>query len=239
MDGQEVLLNWQPEVGHWQREGITFEGERPCRTVELRAQRQGGAGPQGQPVSQPVQSWDRRTVVDWPMAEWAVNLRLHGRRIRGRNAQYPQQVFTERISQVVAPASRRTQRLAKRQEVMTWLVSRSMSERRGSCRGRAAGKDPLRRLVRQMELAPPAPRACSGWTIGPNAADRAMAPCWSIWKRLRGWTGCPTEKHKPGPTGCVLILAWRSVAETGLERRRKVPRRVRRQPSTWLTAGIG
>src|SRR5258708_8988516 len=88
------------------------------------------------------------------MGEWAVRLRLHVRRFRCRNAQCEQQVFTERMPQVVAPSSRRTQRVAKRQQVMTLLVSSSMSERLGRLLGLAAGKDTLLRLVRQMQPVP-------------------------------------------------------------------------------------
>src|ERR1700674_5238430 len=89
-------------------------------------------------------------VVDLPMGEWAVKLRLHVRRLRCRNAQCEQQVFTESMPQVVAPSRRQTQRVAKRQHVMTLLVSSSMSERLGRLLGLAAGKDTLLRLVRQM-----------------------------------------------------------------------------------------
>ncbi len=156
MDGQEVLMNLLPDAGNWQVEGITFEGETGCLTVELRAKRQGCACPQCQQESVHVHSWYTRTVVDLPMAEWAVKLRLHGRRFRCRNAQCTQQVFTERMPQVVAPSGRRTQRVAQRQRVLTLLVSSSMSERLGRLLGLAAGKDTLLRLVRQK---PPVPTA--------------------------------------------------------------------------------
>ena len=156
MDSQEVLLNVLPDVGNWRLEGITFEGGIGCLTVELRAKRQSCACPECQQESVHVHSWYTRTVVDLPMGEWAVKLRLHVRRFRCRNAQCEQQVFTERMPQVVAPSSRRTQRLAKRQQVMTLLASSSMSERLGRLLGLVAGKDTLRRLVRKVEPVPTA-----------------------------------------------------------------------------------
>jgi transposase len=156
MDGEEVLMNLLPDAGNWQLEGLTFESETGCLSVELRAKRQGCACPKCQQESVYVHSWYTRTVVDLPMGEWAVKLRLHVRRFRCRNAQCERQVFTERMSQVVAPSSRRTQRVAKRQQVMTLLVSSSMSERLGRLLGLAAGKDSLLRLVRQSEPDPTA-----------------------------------------------------------------------------------
>lgn len=156
MDGQEVLMKLLPDVGNWQLEGITFEAETGCLTVELRTKRQTCACPKCQQESVHVHSWYTRTVVDLPLGERAVKLRLHVRRFRCRNAQCAQQVFTERIPQVVAPSSRRTQRVAKRQQVMTLLVSSSMSERLGKLLGLAAGKDTLLRLVRQIQPVPTA-----------------------------------------------------------------------------------
>ena len=156
MDGQEVLINLLPDAGNWRLEGLTFAGETGSLTIELRAKRQSCACPTCQQVSEHVHSWYTRTVVDLPLAEWAVKLRLHVRRFRCRNAQCEQQVFTERMPQVVAPSSRRTQRVAKRQQVMTLLVSSSMSERLGRLLGLAAGKDTLLRLVRQMQPVPTA-----------------------------------------------------------------------------------
>jgi transposase len=156
MDSQEVLMKLLPDAGNWQLEGLTFAGETGCLTIELRAKRQGCACPQCQQVSEHVHSWYTRMVVDLPMGEWAVRLRLHVRRFRCRNAQCKQQVFTERMPQVVAPSSRRTQRVAQRQQVMTLMVSSSMSERLGRLLGLAAGKDTLLRLVRQMQPVPTA-----------------------------------------------------------------------------------
>ncbi len=143
MDGQEVLMNLLPDVGNWQLEGIRFEGETTCLTVERRAKRQGCACPKCQQVSVHVHSRYPRTVVDLPTAEWAVRLRLHVRRFRCRNGQCAQRVFTERIPQVVAPSGRRTQRVAKRQREMTLLVSSSKGERLSRLLGLAAGKDTL------------------------------------------------------------------------------------------------
>jgi len=141
MDGQDVLMNLLPDVGNWQLEGVTFEREIGRLTVELRAKRRGCACPACQQESVHVHSWYTRTVLDLPLAAWAVKLRLHVRRFRCRNEQCEQLVFTERMPQVVAPSSRRTQRAAKRQQVMTLLVSSSMGERLGRLLGLAAGKD--------------------------------------------------------------------------------------------------
>jgi hypothetical protein len=45
MDGQEVLMTLLPDVGNWQLEGITFEGQTQCLTFELCAKQRRCACP--------------------------------------------------------------------------------------------------------------------------------------------------------------------------------------------------
>src|SRR5262249_1898642 len=154
MDGQELLMYIVPDASNWQVEGITFETQTNSLTVALRAKQSGCACPNCQQVSGHVHSWYRRTVVDLPLAEWMVKLRLHVRRFRCGNEQCVQHIFTERMPQVVAPWGRRTRRVAQRQQVMTLLVSSSMGQRLSELVGMTGGIDTLLRLVRQIELEP-------------------------------------------------------------------------------------
>ena len=61
--------------------------------------------------SQSLHSRYVRIVADLPWAGWAVRLELHVRRFFCPNKECMRQVFTERLSNVVAPYARRTTRL--------------------------------------------------------------------------------------------------------------------------------
>src|SRR5438034_11108879 len=61
--------------------------------------------------SESIHSRYVRIVADLPWAGWAVRLELHVRRFFCPNKECMRQVFTERLSNVVAPYARRTTRL--------------------------------------------------------------------------------------------------------------------------------
>src|SRR5258707_1224599 len=108
MDGPDVFRQLLPDPENWQVEGGRLESPTSNLTIELRVRYRSSQCPSCQQASQRVHSWYCRTVVDLPMGEWSVNLRLHVRRLRCGNANCVQQVFTERLPALVAPSARRT-----------------------------------------------------------------------------------------------------------------------------------
>src|SRR5258708_17232491 len=160
MDTQVFIAALLPDGGNWQIEDVQFEEQIGSMSIALRVKGGSAQCPRCQQPSARLHSWYSRTVIDLPLGEWAVALRLHVRRLRCSNADCTQRIFTERLPQMVAPRARRTKRVEKRQQRMTLLVSSSMGERLSKLVGMAGGKDTLLRQVRRVELAVQAtPRA--------------------------------------------------------------------------------
>jgi len=93
-----------------------------------------------------------RTVADLPWGPWRVVLDLHVRKFFCANSRCPRRMFTERLSPLVAPWARRTQRLAH------WLapIAMALAGRAGARLSRGLGLDVSRhtllRLLRRLPL---------------------------------------------------------------------------------------
>lgn len=93
-----------------------------------------------------------RTGADLPWGPWRVALQLHGRKCCCANGRCPRPMFTERLSSLVAPWARRTQRLAH------WLVHIAVARagpagaRLSRALGGAGRRKPLLRLLRRLPL---------------------------------------------------------------------------------------
>jgi transposase len=93
-----------------------------------------------------------RTVSDLPWGPWRVMLHLRVRKFFCANGRCPRRIFTERLSPLVAPWARRTQRL------MHWLapIAMALGGRAGVRLSRALGlavsRNTLLRLLRRLPL---------------------------------------------------------------------------------------
>src|SRR5262245_55109944 len=76
-----------------------------------------------------VHSRYTRQVADLPWGPFAVVLRLRVRRFRCDNRQCDQQIFTERLPNIVAPWSRQTKRLTEVQGPIGLMVGSSVGVR--------------------------------------------------------------------------------------------------------------
>jgi transposase len=93
-----------------------------------------------------------RTVADLPWGPWRVALQLHVRKFFCANGRCTRHIFTERLSVLVAPWARRTQRLAH------WLVhiavelAGTAGARLSRALGLAVSRNTILRLLRRLPL---------------------------------------------------------------------------------------
>src|SRR5437762_1990699 len=111
----------------------------------------GALCPLCQCCSESIHSRYTRMVADLPWAGRAVRLELHVRRFFCQNQECKNQIFTERLPEVVAPSARRTTRLC---DLLT-LIGFAMGGEAGNSlverMGLEASPATLLRLVRQQE----------------------------------------------------------------------------------------
>jgi len=109
--------------------------------------------------SEKIQSRYTRLVADLPWMGWAVQLQLHTRRFFCTNKDCDRQIFTERLSTVVAPSARRTTRLSDVLTLIGFAVGGEAGTRFGCGMGLITSPDTLLRLIHAaQETAHPTPR---------------------------------------------------------------------------------
>jgi transposase len=106
-----------------------------------------------------IHSRSVRSVADLPWMGCAVRLELHVRRFFCPNPECAQQIFTERLPNVVAPYARRTTRLTDVFTLMGFALGGEAGKRLAAGMGLATSPDTLLRLLHAAEdLSHPTPR---------------------------------------------------------------------------------
>jgi transposase len=99
-----------------------------------------------------IHSRDVRTVADLPWGPWRVLLQLHVRKFFCVNGRCPRRIFTERLSRLVTPWARRTQRLAHWLAHVALALGGTAGARLSRGLGLAVSRNTLLRLLRRLPV---------------------------------------------------------------------------------------
>lgn len=128
-------------------------------TIVLRTCRPTAACPECGQDSDRVHSWYQRTLADLPWQGLAVQFRLHTRRWHCVNPDCARRIFTERLSEVVAPFARRTIRLAEVVDAIAFALGGEAGARVLTTLGLPVSPDTLLNRIRAAASpVHPAPR---------------------------------------------------------------------------------
>ena len=143
-------LNPDPEC-------LSLEAIHPAEesiTIILRTCRSSVACPVcGQPTER-VHSWYQRTIADLPWQGLTVRFQLFTRRWFCSSATCSCRIFTERLPQVVAPAARRTRRLAEVVEAIAFALGGEAGARLLATLGIPLSPDTLLDTIRATVVTP-------------------------------------------------------------------------------------
>ena len=120
--------------------------------VTLCSPLQAAACPQCGVPSWHVHSRYTRTVADLPWADWRISLTLQVRKLRCKQPNCEQQIFCERLPEVVAPWGRKSSRLLAQQQQIALTVGGRPGSRLSHQLDRPASRNTLLRAVRAMPL---------------------------------------------------------------------------------------
>ncbi|WP_245919079.1 transposase family protein [Melittangium boletus] len=158
----------------------------------VRAKRRGAQCPSCEEHSETPHSTYVRRPADLPTAGRSVQLELHVRRFRCRNARCARRTFSERLPDLLAPSARRTRRLARAQCSVGMTAGSEAGARLLVPLAMPTSPDTLLRLMHRTPLPPSTPPGCSVWMTGPGVKDAPTAPSWLIWRRIVSSTCSPT-----------------------------------------------
>jgi transposase len=122
-----------------------------------------------------------RTIADLPWADKRIQLHWRVRRFFCDNARCQRKTFAERMSEMVKPYARRSNRLAVTQREIGLEVGGKAGSRLLHWLKMGTSRDTVLRLIRSRPPAGSHLRALSGLMSGPGAKGIAMAPSWLIW----------------------------------------------------------
>jgi transposase len=145
--------------------------------LALTATRLSVACPACSSLSDRVHAYYQRTVADLPWAGVPVQLQLSVRRFRCANPSCPRRTFSEPLPEVVAPAARRSSRLATEQRLLGLQVGAEGAARIAKRQGMPVSPNTLLRLVRSTPLAPRATPTHLGvdeWSFGKGQDFKTM-----------------------------------------------------------------
>ena len=128
-------------------------------TLVIRSTPPQSACPRCQQLSTRVHSRYVRGAADLPWQGVAVRLQLHARRFFCLNDGCPQQIFCERLAEVIAPHARRTLRLNEALRLIGFALGGNPGARLALSLGMSVSHDTLLRRIRRAALpAHPTPR---------------------------------------------------------------------------------
>lgn len=162
------MRHWLPIPSGLQVEQIRTNEEKHHLIIEVSVTLQEASCPQCQQVSRRIHSRYQRQVADLPCFDWQTYWHLSVRRFFCPNPACSQQIFAERLPEVVAPWGRRTQRLAQVQQQIGLLNGGIAGQRLTQLCHLPTSLHTLLRLVRQMPLpSKPTPRVLGvdDWAI--------------------------------------------------------------------------
>jgi transposase len=120
--------------------------------LNLRSQQLSLSCPRCEVSTERVHSHYQRTLADLPWGDWSVRLGLTVRKFFCDNPHCAQQIFTERLPEVVAPWARKTARLCERLTAIAVALGGAAGARLSSTLGMPAARNTLLRLVRAAPL---------------------------------------------------------------------------------------
>ena len=123
-----------------------------------------------------------RTVRDLPWQGRPVQIQLHIRRFRCRNADCQRKIFAERLSAVAAPRARETPRRCEILGMVGYALGGLPGARLSNRLGMPSSHDTvLRRIKARARGRSVPPVRVLGWTIGRGASSLLTERCCWIW----------------------------------------------------------
>lgn len=148
-----ILAKVLPCLAYFHVDDIAIDGDKI--TIGGTAKRTFARCPLCGRRSRSVHSWYARGVADLPLGGTALSLHLRVRRFFCRTPSCPRRIFTERLPDVVAPHSRRSEDLRRALQQIGLAVGGEGGARLARRLGMPTGPTSVLRLIRQLPLPDP------------------------------------------------------------------------------------
>ena len=167
--------------------------------------------------SSSVHSRYGRHVTDLPCGALAVRIHVIVQTFICRNARCARRIFTERLPAFVAPYARNTTRLITTLRAIGVTLGGNAGAQLAARLRLSTRASTLLRLVRTRRSSPLPPPRPLGWTSGPGGGALALAPSWSISRRIAWWTcyrtARPERRHgspsiRRSPSSAVIGVTY-------------------------------
>ena len=166
--------------------------------------------------SSSVHSRYGRHVTDLPCGALAVRIHVIVQTFICRNARCARRIFTERLPAFVAPYARNTTRLITTLRAIGVTLGGNAGAQLAARLRLSTRASTLLRLVRTAPVLTTPPPRPLGWTSGPGGGALALAPSWSISRRIAWWTCYRTARPPAWRHGSPSIRRSPSSAVIGV-----------------------